>query len=415
MVAAATTLAVSSSPGQTFGFTYFNPKIRASLGLSQTELSTAYLAATLLAALPLSYLGGVIDRVGLRRSTLVALAGLAAACYAGSLIHNMATLLAACGAMRLLGPGVMSLLANNTLADWFDRRLGTASGVMQLGVAAAMALVPVGTHSLIEAVGWQNAYALLGAGLGLGVLPAIAVVYRERPRPELHREVRRTSSARRDEAADEPTLLPLRPEERSLDLADARRTRAFWILCASSTIWSMTGTGLIFHLDALVEGRGTPAELACWATPIMAIAMAATQVAAGFAADAAPVRWLIAVSQVTVAGACLIVAQTRGVGPVIAYGVYGVAQGMMSVSSMTVWARYFGRRHLGRIRGTALMAGISGSAVGPVIMGASVDYLGGFEPSLWLMTAMCGAMALAAPWATPPEQATAAAAQRLSA
>jgi hypothetical protein len=40
-----------------------------------------------------------------------------------------------------------------------------------------------------------------------------------------------------------------------------------------------------------------------------------------------------------------------------------------------------------------MTVGIGCSALGPVAMGASVDYLGGFEPSLWFFTAVAASVA----------------------
>jgi hypothetical protein len=74
----------------------------------------------------------------------------------------------------------------------------------------------------------------------------------------------------------------------------------------------------------------------------------------------------------------------------------------MSLVTTTVWARFYGRVHLGRIRGTALTAAISASAVGPLVMGASVDFLGGFEPSMWIFAAGACIAALVSPLATRP-------------
>src|SRR5262245_503836 len=101
MVAVTTVVLVASSPGQTFGFTYFNPWLRRSLALSQTELSATYLLATLLAAIPLGYVGGLVDRVGLKRSMLAAVAAMGAACLLASAVQNVAMLFAVCVAMRL--------------------------------------------------------------------------------------------------------------------------------------------------------------------------------------------------------------------------------------------------------------------------------------------------------------------------
>jgi MFS family permease len=86
----------------------------------------------------------------------------------------------------------------------------------------------------------------------------------------------------------------------------------------------------------------------------------------------------------------------------LGYGVFGCAQGMMSVVSGTVWARYFGRKHLGKIRGMSLTAAVAASAIGPVVMSVSADYFGGFAGSLWLFAAMSVLCAITACWASPP-------------
>jgi MFS family permease len=156
----------------------------------------------------------------------------------------------------------------------------------------------------------------------------------------------------------------------SFDLRGAMGTRTFWILIASTGMWSMIGTGLVFHLDALLASRGLTTAEAAWATPIMATCMAAMQLAGGRIADRAAPGRLAAAALVLVTGACTAFALGHGAMLVAAYGVYGLGQGLMSLVNSTVWARYFGRPHLGKIRGTALASAISASAVGPLVLGA---------------------------------------------
>ena len=62
---------VATSPGQTFGVSIFNPHIRADLGLSHSEISGAYMVGTLLASLPMVYIGLLMDRYGPRRILFV--------------------------------------------------------------------------------------------------------------------------------------------------------------------------------------------------------------------------------------------------------------------------------------------------------------------------------------------------------
>lgn len=390
MVPLATLVMIASAPGQTYGFTFFNPWLRQSLKLSQTELAATYLLATLFAAAPLSFLGGLTDRFGLKRSMLAAVTAMAAACLLASTVQNAAMLFVACLAMRMVGAGVMTLLANNTLAAWFDRKLGLACSLMQLAGAGAVALVPVAMMALIACIGWRFAYATLGLMLLAGLLPLLWVAYREHPSDVgQFPDGARLGLFRGDATAVDSG-------ERSLSLAEALGTSIFWLLLTSTSVWSLIGTGLMFHLDALLADRGLASGEAAWATPIMAMAMAATQLAGGVLVDRVALRWLIGAALACVAASCSILATVHGPAVLAAYGVYGCGQGFMTVISSASWARYFGPKHLGRIRGTSLTVAIASSALGPLVMGASVDLLGGFEPSLWLFVAGASLLAVGA-------------------
>ena len=67
MLPIATLAIIATSPAQTFGISVFNASLRSSLGLSHSQLTGAYMLGTLLASLPLSWVGAMMDRFGLRR------------------------------------------------------------------------------------------------------------------------------------------------------------------------------------------------------------------------------------------------------------------------------------------------------------------------------------------------------------
>jgi len=152
----------------------------------------------------------------------------------------------------------------------------------------------------------------------------------------------------------------------------------------STAVWSLIGTGLMFHLESLLGACCLTRSEAAWATPLMATSMAVVQLASGVLVDRLPIRRLIAGALACVAIGCIVLATAGGYAALAAYGVYGLGQGLMTVVSSASWARYFGPAHLGRIRGTSMTVAIACSALGPLVMGASFDWLGGFAPSLWL-------------------------------
>lgn len=384
---------VATSPGQTFGFSFFNAEFRAAFDLTQTRLSATYLIATVLASLALPYIGGLTDRHGLRRSSLAALLAMAGVCVFISQIQGVLTLFVAFLLFRILGPGTLVLLANNTLARWFDRRLGMASGFMQVAMAGAMAFIPAGMLMLIDTFGWRGAYLAIAAILAGGLLPLLLVLYRESP-------------AVVGQFADGDTFEHDHEVQRlaalGLSLDQARRHPSFWIMLAATATWALIGTGFVFHLEAIFVAVGLDKTSSARAMGFMATSMASAQLLGGLLADRIALRWLIvgAVGIIAISSSMLALGSANLLLP--AFAVYGVAQGMMSIIAATGWARFFGRTHLGKIRGMSLTAAIAGSSLGPLLMAVSDDYLGGFAPSLWLFAGLAGVIAISGFWAHPP-------------
>ena len=393
MLPMAMLMMVASSPGQTFGFSFFNIKFRTAFDLTQTQLSAIYLLATLTASLALPFVGGWTDRFGLRRSTLAAVAVLAGVAAFMSQVQGVATLFAGFVLFRVIGAGTMVLLANNTLATWFDRRLGLASGMMQVAMACAMAFVPAGIVLLIDALGWRGAYLGIAAILAVGLLPMLAIVYRESPAAlgQSPDGVRAALSGKSLEAG------PV-----GLTLSEARRHRAFWILLAATATWSLIGTGLVFHLEAIFQAHGLGKAASARSMTYVAIGMGTAQILGGLLADRIALRWLVASAVGLIAVGCGMLASNSVEILLPSFGVYGVGQGLMSIVAATSWARYFGRAHLGKIRGMSLTAAIAGSSLGPLLMGMSDDYLGSFVPAFGLFAGLATAIATVGFWATPP-------------
>lgn len=399
MLPLATLLMLATSPGQTFGVAYFNPRLLAEFSLSKTSLSVVYLVATVLASLAIPLVGGLIDRFGLRRAVLCALAGMSAACVLASQINGITTMLLAFLALRLAGPCTLTLLANNTLAVWFDVRLGRANSITQVSMAGAWAFVPTVFIVLIETFGWRGAYLVLGGLVAGAFVPLMALLYRQSPR-----DLGQLPDGVRVDAYER--LVPF-TWGNEFTLRQAMQHRSYWILLAATAMWALVGTGLIFHLPAVFEAVGLDPKRSTRALSGLALVMGATQLVGGVLADRLAMRWLLVSSMTLLTAACVVFAEATTLSPLVAgCVVFGCSQGLMTIVVGTTWARYFGRAHLGKIRGTSLTAAVGASAIGPVVMGVSADYLGGFAPSFWLFAAVMCAIVMASFWATPPRKVT---------
>jgi predicted MFS family arabinose efflux permease len=265
-------------------------------------------------------------------------------------------------------------------------------------MAGATALLPSAILVLIESVGWRGTYLVFGAIIVGGFLPLMALFFRQSPR-----ELGQVPDGMKFQASQRYKPFSYGNE---FTVAQSMQHQAYWILMLTTSIWAAIGTGLIFHLVALFQTNGFTVQDSTHALMGMALATAATQLVGGMLADHLAMRWLMAAAMALLSISCMTLTQRADLSMLIfGYGVFGCAQGLISVVGATVWARYFGRTHLGKIRGISLTAAVAASAIGPVIMGVSADYLGGFAQSLWLFTVLSGACVIASFWATPPRSA----------
>jgi MFS family permease len=89
---------------------------------------------------------------------------------------------------------------------------------------------------------------------------------------------------------------------------------------------------------------------------------------------------------------------------------YGVLNGLVSgafrVIDAVVWAKYFGRLHLGSIRGAVMIGVVGGTALGPYPLGLSLDYLGSYAPALTALLVLPVGLGLAALLIKRPERQT---------
>ena len=85
----------------------------------------------------------------------------------------------------------------------------------------------------------------------------------------------------------------------------------------------------------------------------------------------------------------------------------GVGVGGIQLLLRLTWADYYGRLHLGSIRGLTLPAQIGGQALGPLIAGFMFDFTGGYRTPFTvfgLIVATAAVMVLAAiPPGSPPD------------
>ena len=392
---------ISTFPGQTPGICAFNPSFREALNLSHSQLTGVYMVGSFMACLPMFAVGVLMDRYGIRRTMACVVTLFGGACVFTSQVTNLLTLGVAFLMLRTLGQGALMLLSDNTLPMWFHARLGIVSGLKGWAWPIAIFLVPGFALWLINTYGWRWAYAVLGIIVWATMLPLLVLVFRNRPE-DIGQII--DGGLKQDTAGKSQCKEGERSPLVEMELRDAMRSRAYWITLGLCATTSMIGTGIFFNIFPLFESLGRSERETVTAMSLFAASMFVMQLVGGLLADFIRLDRLMSlgVALLAVALALLVNSHTAYAAQGFAL-IYGAGDGLLVVIGGTIWARYFGRAHLGKIRSSVWMAVVAGSSIGPFILGATYDYFGRYDPALWLFMLLYASFMVTTLFATPPK------------
>ncbi len=372
----------ASGPGQSHTFSVFIGPIGDELGMSGTTIASAYAIATLVAALGLPRMGRFVDRYGVRRVLFVVALLLGAACAAFGAIRGAAWLTLGFAALRFLGQGSLMLLCVTLVAHWFVRKRGFAMSLMAIGFSASMAVHPPLSQWLVDLVGWRQAWLWLGVLTWVILLPLAFGVVHDKPEDCGLEPDGGAGPARGD---GEPVR---EGAEAGLTLKAALRTSAFWIIAAGLFTPAMLITALFFFQVSIFEAQGLTQQLAARVFTVSGVVMALSMPLVGRALDRFPTRYVFASALVLLTVTMVAATLVNDVTTAVLYGVLFGANNAANITLFSfMWARYFGRRHIGSIQGAGQMVGVIGASVGPLPLGIAFDLTGSYTETV-LMLAM---------------------------
>ena len=364
----------ASGPGQSHIFSVFVVPISDDLGVSRTAVASAYALATLVAAFGLPYVGRLIDRFGARRVVLGVAVLFGAAAIAFGQVTSLLSLTLGFAALRFLGQGSLMLNCANLVAQWFNRKRGFALSLMALGFSLSMAVHPPLAQWLSEQVGWRGAWLWLGILTWLLLIPPILLLAQNKPedlglQPDGDAEPERGA----DGAAARQAA------ETGLTVGEAVRTSAFWITALSLATFSMLVTALFFHQVSIFTNQGVDPHTAARVFSVSAITMVVAMPLIGRLLDRYPTKPLFACALLTQSAALIALVFVHDLSSAVLYAiVFGINNAAVQTHYTYVWPRFFGRRHLGSIQGTAQTIGVVGASIGPLPFGAAFDLFGDY-------------------------------------
>ena len=398
ILAAGTFGSFMTLPGQTAGVSVFFDPVTADLGISRSWASTAYAAGTLAGILPAPLIGRWIDRRGPRLTASIIAGALALACAYMALVQSGIMLLLGFALLRGTAIGGLSLVSQQVVNLWFVQRRGIAAAAASLGLAAGSMVFPRGTDYLISVYEWRGAYLALALLVAISILPVVALLFRDRPEKfGLTTDAGLPPVAKRHLVEDEP----------SFTRKEALRTGVFWLLTAVGFLTNAIGTALLLNHFSIMQTAGIARSDAIQVLAVYAGVQAAVTLGTGALLDHYEPRRLVPLAVLLLASACAVPAFGSGVAVSWIYALsLGGAYGSQQAIGAAGYAQYFGRDHLGAIRGVSFIFGISGAAFGPLPFAASIDWTGSYAAALiggCVLCIACGVASFIVPRPQVPE------------
>jgi MFS-type transporter involved in bile tolerance (Atg22 family) len=210
-------------------------------------------------------------------------------------------------------------------------------------------------------------------------LPVAAGLFRDRPEkfglstdaglPAVKREIREEPSFMRDQAL---------------------RTGVFWLLTSVAFLTNAIGTALLLNHFSIMNAAGIARDTAIYVLGFYAAVQAAVTLSTGALLDRYEPRRLVPLAMLLLGMSCALPALGSGVVVSWLYALsLGGAYGSQQAIGAAGYAHYFGRDHLGAIRGASFIFGISGAALGPLPFAASIDWTGSYTVALSVCCALC--------------------------
>lgn len=285
-----------------------------------------------------------------------------------------------------LGTGFQGLLVLSvTVNNWFHRKRTVAQSLMGIGYSMA-GVVGLPMLVLIQSkLGWEaSAYITAAVILVIG-FPFVMML---RVGPETVGEVPDGKSSGKKETVRDTAYAGY-----EFTLAQAFKSRAFWLLVFGSSIGNLGILGAQTHLfPHLEEGVGMARDAAAMVWTVASITSIPARLLGGILGDRMPKNILLGVSMILMAVAIYILAVAGTAAMAFSFSViFGIGWGMRTPVLNAIQGEYFGRKSQGIIRGWLNTLGIPLIIAAPVVSGHMYDVQGTYQHAF---TIMAGIMVL---------------------
>jgi MFS family permease len=312
----------------------------------------------------------------------------------------------------LVSPGdalMGQMVVNVSISRWFVRMRGRALALAGMGHGLAKVGMPLFAATLIVHAGWRSAWVAFGL-LTLALVVGPSLLFMRRRPEDMGLVPDGSSSAHHDNQAPAKQGGSARARrsviaEVAWSRSEALRTPAFWLIVTTFGVAHVGVSGLNLHVFAFVSDQGHPEMVAALVMSIIAIMQFSTPMVWGLLAERSDIGRLIMAKFVIQAAGISLALSTPGVLSLYSgFFLYGIGMGGTSILAEMIWANYFGRISLGKIRGMGSLLTHAFSAGGPPFFGFLFDSTQSYFLSFSIFIGLLFASAFLSLFLRPPEK-----------
>ena len=355
--------------GYTYLFSAVLPEATAELGWTRAEFSAGRVPYFVMTALGGLAAGQWTVRFGARPVLVVGALSLAGALALLSRMQDLATYWVAQVLYGLFMAGLGDVAIAGVLTAWVRRGRGAAMGFVYAASNVAGFFVPQIFARGVESQGWRATLLAMGVVGGAAILPFAWIAGKRAPALAAPA---REPSAQRGALEHGPAL----------SLAEALRTRSFWLLLSGIFFFFLFFLGMNDAFVAFMLDLGMSRSEAAWYYALATGAGGLSKLFAGFLGDVLPAKLtLLADHALLVAAALLLLALPQPAALWAFLACYGLGIAARDVVYPLAIGFSFGERTMPAIYGALMLALMVAAPLGSWIASSVRDATGSYEPA----------------------------------
>ena len=387
----------------------FLKPITAELGVSRGAFSLIRTFEIGIAAMIVPLLGPWIDRHGGRGIIVIGVLMEGTGLLLSSLVHSFWQFVLVRCSLVIAGEALLgSLVINVTIAQWFVRKRGRAMGIANLGTGIAKLAIPLIAAWLFVLIGWRGTWAVFGAVAPLLVVAPALIFIRRRPedlglRPD--GEAPRQSFEAMPATGQRSANAQPRSAYREIvwNRSDVLRLPVFWLLVVTFGIASVGIAGLNLHIFSHVTDIGYSPLIAASFMSTIALTQLGSTLVWGVLADKFDLRKVSCIQFfIQGVGLVTVIASVDIRFVYLGFFLYGTGLAGSFVLREVIWANFFGRASLGKVRGLSLFFSHLFAATGAPFFGFLHDRMGSYNISFTIFSCALFTSAFLILFAKPP-------------